>query len=157
MKQTTKKKKGKSPYDAKLNRSRRLLHNYGITLKEYDEMLEKQKGTCAICHRAPKNLPLSVDHSHKFQYAKITVAISASHEFVASCCVGEKCLFAYGATRKLAIVEIRFKLKRESVRGLLCFQCNAGLRKYSDDADRMESAAKYLRQHDLKFGKISIE
>lgn len=44
---------------------------YGLSLKEYDEKLEKQNGVCAICFKV--NVPtnkgaferLSVDHDHK--------------------------------------------------------------------------------------------
>lgn len=39
---------------------------YGITLAEYNEMLEAQKGSCAICGEPPKehHRSLAVDHDH---------------------------------------------------------------------------------------------
>lgn len=43
---------------------------FGITLKQYDEMFEKQNGLCAICFKKEQrlidNIPvrLSVDHNH---------------------------------------------------------------------------------------------
>ena len=38
---------------------------YGITQEQYDLMLEKQQGNCAICKRPPKpNAVLCVDHCH---------------------------------------------------------------------------------------------
>lgn len=50
-----------SPFSS---RDDKLKHRYGITSDEYNEMLEKQNGVCAICeeefHRA-----LYVDHNHK--------------------------------------------------------------------------------------------
>ena len=44
---------------------------FGISLEEYDELLEKQNGVCAICKepntikgRGGKPLPLAIDHDH---------------------------------------------------------------------------------------------
>lgn len=46
-------------------------HNYGITLEQYDNILEKQNGVCAIC-KCPETYKLneivrrlSVDHDHE--------------------------------------------------------------------------------------------
>jgi DNA-binding transcriptional MerR regulator len=44
----------------------RLRHRYGITLEEYEEMLERQDGRCAICRRPPpEGKRLHVDHNHE--------------------------------------------------------------------------------------------
>lgn len=41
------------------------LKRYGLTVAEYEAMLEAQKGLCAICGRLPfKNRSLCVDHDH---------------------------------------------------------------------------------------------
>jgi hypothetical protein len=45
------------------NRRWHLKYLYGITLEAYDEMLEKQKNSCAIC-REITNEPLYIDHCH---------------------------------------------------------------------------------------------
>ena len=45
-------------------RRRNLKKNYGITVEEYDALLEKQGGVCAICKRPPKKVRLAVDHDH---------------------------------------------------------------------------------------------
>lgn len=51
--------------DAKLiRRDHRLRRLYGITLRQYNLMLKRQKGVCAICRRVPKSV-LHVDHDHK--------------------------------------------------------------------------------------------
>lgn len=43
-----------------------LERRYGITLKQYDEMLEQQNGVCTICGGINSDgRRLCVDHSHK--------------------------------------------------------------------------------------------
>ena len=38
---------------------------YGITLEQYNDMLQKQRGVCAICESAcPSGRSLAVDHDH---------------------------------------------------------------------------------------------
>jgi hypothetical protein len=46
-------------------RERRYRRLYGISVAEYDELLEAQNGACAICQRPPKTRRLAVDHDHK--------------------------------------------------------------------------------------------
>lgn len=48
-------------------KNRMLIRNYGITLDEYNEMLENQNGQCYICgkHHSLQTKSLSVDHCHK--------------------------------------------------------------------------------------------
>jgi len=42
------------------------LRKYGITLSNYDEMLNKQHGVCRICGEIPSGrFSLSVDHNHE--------------------------------------------------------------------------------------------
>jgi hypothetical protein len=46
-------------------RSKQLSHAYGITLEDYNEMMVKQNGVCAICKKENRNgKPLLVDHDH---------------------------------------------------------------------------------------------
>lgn len=43
-----------------------LRRKYGITLEEYDALLQQQGGTCAICRRPPRDdISLHVDHDHE--------------------------------------------------------------------------------------------
>ena len=51
-------------YSRRTNR-RSLLVRYGMTPGDYERLLEKQGGKCAVCKRAPKNNCLSVDHDHR--------------------------------------------------------------------------------------------
>jgi len=63
----------KSQYEAKFNLGKNwtLSRLYKISLNEYNELLEKQNGVCAICkkpesriHPKGKVVSLSVDHDH---------------------------------------------------------------------------------------------
>jgi len=47
------------------NRVRRFASVYGITIQDYDRMLEEQRGVCAICKKPEKNRKLAVDHDHE--------------------------------------------------------------------------------------------
>lgn len=43
-----------------------LKHKFGMTLDAYNELLELQGGTCAICHQGcPSGKRLAVDHDHE--------------------------------------------------------------------------------------------
>lgn len=48
----------------RLCRKRTLKSVYGLTLEEYDRILDNQGGVCAICHQPPGSVPLCVDHDH---------------------------------------------------------------------------------------------
>ena len=45
-------------------RRRSIKHKYGISLQEYDQLLDHQKGACAICKTTP-HTRLCIDHDHK--------------------------------------------------------------------------------------------
>lgn len=53
------------PEHRRNRRDARLRKEYGITIDEYELLLEKQDGGCAICGRKPGRIPLHVDHNHK--------------------------------------------------------------------------------------------
>lgn len=48
-------------------KNRMLKHKYGITIDDYEEMLNKQGYVCLICKESQKlqSRPLEVDHCHK--------------------------------------------------------------------------------------------
>ena len=52
---------------AKKSKSRYLMCKYGISLDEYNILLEQQDGKCAICgiHESKVDRNLSVDHNHE--------------------------------------------------------------------------------------------
>jgi hypothetical protein len=41
------------------------IRSYGITVEEYDEMLESQGGGCYICGVGPVGRALDIDHDHR--------------------------------------------------------------------------------------------
>ena len=54
------------PYESKISkRKRKLKHQYGISIEEYDRLLTRQNGGCAICGSPPKTKNLAIDHCHK--------------------------------------------------------------------------------------------
>lgn len=56
---------GLSTYCRRCDRDRGLMSRYGVTLAEYEALLEAQGGGCAICGHAPDDGPaLPVDHDH---------------------------------------------------------------------------------------------
>ena len=52
------------PQKAEADRRYHLLRTYGITLEEYNAMLEAQGVVCAICKRDANGWNLAVDHCH---------------------------------------------------------------------------------------------
>ena len=51
----------------KYNRDKYLKKKYGISLRQYNGMLKRQKGKCAICGKRQRDAPrnFSVDHDHR--------------------------------------------------------------------------------------------
>jgi hypothetical protein len=46
-------------------REKYLQTKYGLSLEEFNSMLEAQGFVCAICHKSPGDKNLCVDHNHK--------------------------------------------------------------------------------------------
>ena len=57
--------KSNNSKDPTKQREYALLNHFGITMNEYDKLLEAQNGNCWICNEPPKNKRLAVDHEHK--------------------------------------------------------------------------------------------
>jgi recombination endonuclease VII len=132
---------------------------YGRGLKWYRRQEKKQKGKCAICRRPPKNLPLAVDHWHKIANLKIKTrklenglwkAYNVEFDFM-DCFIPEAKYTFKSRNKKKAIKQVRLILKKKANRGLLCWACNTGIRKYFDNAEHLLAASKYLQRHQRKF------
>lgn len=55
-----------SPEGKRRQRAGHLLRKFGMTLKQYDAMLEAQEGRCAICTKPPRpDVSLHIDHEHE--------------------------------------------------------------------------------------------
>lgn len=89
---------GSKAYRLARERRKQLLDTYGITAGQYEAMLRRQGGVCAICGKPPKTKALNVDHDHK----------------------------------------------TETVRGLLCMQCNKNLVGRHHDGVLLRKAADYV-------------
>lgn len=48
----------------KKRRNNALVRMYGITVEQYDKLLAKQGGVCALCGKVPGKRHLSTDHNH---------------------------------------------------------------------------------------------
>jgi hypothetical protein len=139
-------------------RDLRLQRTYGITLREYEELLADQSGVCAICHRPPKTRWLAVDHCHKWKYIKIDVEKNGDSNFWwATTFYAGRMIMRPALTKNKAIQEVRKVMKLRSIRGLLCSNCNPGLRKFMDDPNSLCRAGEYLFEHQAGAGFFSRE
>mgnify|MGYP001566859272 FL=1 len=55
--------KHQKTYPAGLRKAK-LKYRYNLSIKEYEILLEKQNGVCAICKKGPTEINLAVDHIH---------------------------------------------------------------------------------------------
>lgn len=61
-----------------------LKRTYGITVEQYDELLEKQNHACAVCKRPTSDFPrrLAVDHNHKEGFIRGLLCTNCNHRVV---------------------------------------------------------------------------
>ena len=131
----------------------RLRRTFGITLDEYNVRLADQGGVCKICGRPPGTKRLAVDHDHKFDRIKITI-IKYGNAFKGSCPTFPSSVLIrtyVGITKIEVRKSLRLYLRRKSIRGIICVNCNRGLQKFYDKPERFEAAARYLREFEERF------
>lgn len=135
------------------DRNAYLLKKYGITAVRYAEMSIEQGGACKCCHQIPTGKPLHVDHDHRIAATKISGRKVADNAWEAGVPeFGE--LFSSMISLAHAKELARSWLLAKSVRGLLCWKCNEGLRAFKNKAVILRSAAKYLDEFSLKIGEL---
>lgn len=144
---------------------------YNISYREYKHRLRKARKRCEICRWKPsfnkktgkKHRSLAVDHWHKLERLKIkTVKRRGKWEAynLAFDMMGFKLRegkFKFRSTnRKKAVKQVRLKLKRIANRGLICWRCNSGLKKFKDNAMALIRAGKYMKKFldDLQKGIV---
>lgn len=57
---------------------------YGITAAQYDELLRRQGGKCAICRARPKSKRLAVDHDHRSGAVRGLLCSRCNHDLMGS-------------------------------------------------------------------------
>lgn len=128
----------------------RLRKIYGISLSEYNDMLDAQGNGCAICFRPPKTLRLNVDHDHASHKVKVQSAKHISKTFWVSVGTYNEVLHsATGRTKSEATQAVKKVIRRASCRALLCWHCNKGIEKFDDSPKRLRAAADYLERFQL--------
>ena len=122
---------------------------YGRSEKEVQKVLSEQGGSCLCCGAVGKTKALPLDHDHKIEKWKISSrkevgcwAAWPSGE------VPDRLAFSETAkTKSEALKKVRARLKKLSSRGLICWHCNAALKKVSDDPYIAERLGWYLRNY----------
>lgn len=126
--------------------SQRLYMKYGISLEEFNEMLAAQGNVCAICKRPPAGKRQHTDHDHKFDRVKVK-RVRVGDMWVASATLPNGIEVASAVRNKAeAVAEVKSAIKRHSIRGIVCYQCNTGLRWFRDTPELLDAAAQYLRR-----------
>ena len=141
-----------SPEDRKRDRYYRKTYNIGLC--DYNQMLKEQNDSCGICskHRLQFNRALHVDHDHRFDRVKLKLTKKPDRRWVALGVVGSWTALGEGDTKAEARKHARLNFKGLSIRGLLCWGCNAAIQKFRDSADKMEAAARYIRKFNSRMG-----
>ena len=128
----------------------RLRRIFGITLVEYNIILADQGGVCKICGHPPRKVRLAVDHDHRFDRMKIAIYKDVDKFYWIADCIPFVMPVGGFLTKLLAKTYVKLKLRRMSIRGLLCMNCNRGLQKFYDKPERFEAAALYLREFERR-------
>ena len=124
----------------------RLQKTYNRDLAWYNAQLEEQEGGCGVCGRPEGTRRLHVDHDLSWKKVRIETMKTRGAWVAKALYLGN--LYLEGSEKKsTAVRKIKRLLLKDSVRGLLCYSCNAGLQKFADSPKRFRAAADYLEAH----------
>lgn len=126
--------------------SKRLEKKFGRNLEWYDRQLESQGGGCKLCGSTEKTRRLHVDHDHSWTKVKIAAKKLSLGKWQASAVYRGMEYNCFSEKRNLAIQDVKSYLKRDSVRGLLCFRCNKFIVGFGGP-EILRKAADYLEAH----------
>lgn len=134
-------------------RDKYLRTKFNRTEEEFDKVFEQQGKVCRICGAPPGTRNLHLDHDHFIEKIKIRSvkenglwrAWPEGRPATASPLNFEE----KAKTKPLAIGKVRKRLLRLSARGILCWKCNTGLKKWNDNAKALREAADYLDRYFL--------
>ena len=124
----------------------RLRKTYNISLKDYEYLLKLGNGGCWICGRPEGDRRLHVDHDHGWKKAVYT-CLKIGAKWEATGVYNGNVYQSSESKKSLAIKGLKREMLRASVRGLLCYQHNAGLQKFSDNHVQLINAANYLTSY----------
>lgn len=135
-----------------LKRDKYLQKKYGVTLDWYNQKLAEQGNGCAICGSKPVTRSLPVDHDHKIVNQKFTLTklvdyLGKLDVWQATGLISGDLGKWNGRNKKEVRKVIKTVLKHKSTRGVICFGCNTGIRKFRDKPELLEAAAAYLRKY----------
>ena len=107
------------------DRDKRLQSTYGITLEQYNKILEVQGGCCAACGRPSTDftVSLNVDHEHfrvKVYRRDAGSLFEPDCKWQAHTRVQTKFIIRIARSKEQAIAECKKSAMPYSVRGLLC-------------------------------------
>jgi Recombination endonuclease VII len=109
-------------------------------------MIKRPNEKCAICGSTPKKRSLHRDHDHAWKKVKIKIPKRPRGwiGYVATAFYNGKEFVTSGDTKTQVRQEMNEILLAASQRGVLCFNCNTGLKRFFDKPERLRAAADYL-------------
>lgn len=136
--------------------------NFNLSYRKYKKWKRFNDGGCWVCGWKPsfnkktgkKHNELAIDHFHKLSNLKIrSVKVKGKWEAynVEFSLLGyflpEAIFWFRSGNRRKAVKSVKMRLKKIANRGLLCWACNSGLRKWLDDPAKLRNASIYLENH----------
>lgn len=69
---------------SELSHGRNLMEHFGLTVADYDALVELQKGRCAICLSLPGRVRMAVDHQHSTGEIRGLLCKRCNHKLLGS-------------------------------------------------------------------------